>query len=324
MIVHGSKALQQVRRLAVMGLILPLPLVAFSIYVFDHYLKNWYRDPFVLGILVVFLVGQISAVRENMLLVKGARKCAALLQWLRNTAAQPNADWEKGLANQADGHLRDVIHNAYRTAKQAGGTSVQSILDTAANRRSSRDARTIGLQVAVNRTTLKLGFLGTLIGLLLTFTPMKDAILALRDSGGEMKFVTDIAKAIDGDYYAIYTTLLATGLSLLIEMITLQLLERALGRFENMNSFVEDWILVEFEPAIRKISLQSESGLHDGQAALDVSIAKLGEAVALTTMRIEQVLKIQEALGKRVDRLLEYDRDSMLVIAERLGDGKKA
>lgn len=324
MLGHGINALAKVRRLAVAGLVLPLPLIIFSVYVFDHYLKGWYRDPFVLGILLVFLTGQGMAVRENILMLRGVRKCVALLRWLQGVGMIAGETLLPGLATQPDGHLRNVVENATRISYQEGGNGVQSVLDSAANRRTARDGRALSLQTAVNRTTLKLGFLGTLIGLLLTFTPMKDAILALRNSGGEMKFVTDIAKAIDGDYFAIYTTLLATGLSLLIEMITLQLLERGLGRFETMNSFVDEWVLVELEPRLQAGKTSSTGGVANLQEQLARNQEALARAVADTTRRIEDVLRVQEALGRRVDRLLAYDRDSLLVLDNRLGAKDKA
>lgn len=320
MLKHGIQSLDKMRRLAWSGLALPLPLIVFSIFVFNHYLQHWYKDPFVLGILVVFLVGQAMAVNENLSVLRGLRKSRNLLLWLQSKPHASAAELLQGLGDLPGGHLHDVVTNSVRTTQSEGGASVQSVLDNAANRRMARDARTIGLQVAVNRTTLKLGFLGTLIGLLLTFTPMKEAILALRDSGGEMKFVTDIAKAIDGDYFAIYTTLLATGLSLLIEMITLQLLERALGRFETMNSFVDEWLLVELEPRLKKPFTPGEqgAGLHSLQTQMTANLEQLARAVADTTRRIEDVLRVQESLGRRVDLLLDCDRDARVALTTRL------
>jgi len=320
MLKHGIQSLDKMRRLAWSGLALPLPLIVFSIFVFNHYLRHWYKDPFVLGILVVFLVGQAMAVSENLSVLRGLRKSRNLLLWLQSKAHASAPELLQGLRDLPGGHLHDVVTNSVLTTQSEGGASVQSVLDNAANRRMARDARTIGLQVAVNRTTLKLGFLGTLIGLLLTFTPMKEAILALRDSGGEMKFVTDIAKAIDGDYFAIYTTLLATGLSLLIEMITLQLLERALGRFETMNSFVDEWLLVELEPRLKKPFTPGEqgAGLHSLQTQMTANLEQLARAVADTTRRIEEVLRVQETLGRRVDLLLDCDRDARVALTTRL------
>ena len=136
MLSHALASLKKVRVLALAGLALPLPLIAFSVYVFDHYLKYWYRDPFVLGILGVFLLGQFMAVRENISLLGGLGKCRRLLQWLQNQAQLDADGLLGGLQALPSGHLRDVVEarnsqmrEALAAFKLEVGKSYASIAD---------------------------------------------------------------------------------------------------------------------------------------------------------------------------------------------------
>jgi hypothetical protein len=157
---------------------------------------------------------------------------------------------------------------------------------------------------------LKLGFLGTLIGLLLTFPPMQSAILSLKSSGGELTFVTDIAKALDGDNYAIFTTLIATGLSLLIELITIQLVERSFGRFEHMNSHVEEWLLAEASNGVGKDPGAWGQDFHTMQGQIHKNLSDLADMVRKTTRRIDDVREMQESMESRLARMQDLSKET--------------
>jgi hypothetical protein len=179
----------------------------------------------------------------------------------------------------------------------------------------------ISIHVSLNRTTLKLGFLGTLIGIIMTFPPMKRAVMSLSGSEGELKFITDIALAIDGDEYAILNTLIATGLSVLIEFVTIQILERVLLGFDLVNSHINDWNLTRLQPWIRvqhgpEAKMQAlddrrsklEQALMHAQRALEGHLAHLTQALSTSAAQMDQITKTQAQVGKRVAELAEYER----------------
>jgi hypothetical protein len=83
---------------------------------------------------------------------------------------------------------------------------------------------------------------------------MREAILTLDPKNAEKgsSFVEHIAGAIDGDQYAILATLIATALSILIELLTIQVLKRICGTFEAVNGFVDEWSITDLQPWIRE------------------------------------------------------------------------
>src|SRR5690606_11771493 len=153
-------------------------------------------------------------------------------------------------AEVGPGSLRDLVLNWLDLGGRGSKAGYDTLLEESLGRRSIGDSRMLSLHATINRTTLKLGFLGTLIGIILTFPPMKRAVLGLSDSDGELKFIRDIALAIDGDQYAILSTLVATGLSILIEFITIQMLERIFLGQDLVQSRVNEWNVMTLQPAI--------------------------------------------------------------------------
>jgi hypothetical protein len=165
------------------------------------------------------------------------------------------------------------------------------------------------------------GFLGTLYGLILTFPPMKRAVMGLADSEGEMRFIRDISKAIDGDEFAILVTLGATALSILIELVTVQILERALGGFDMVNSHINDWNVTRLQPWVRKrygtdarqrqvIENQAtlETKMSQTQIEIDRNLGRAIEAIAKTTKQIENLSLVQASVGRRLAEMVEYER----------------
>src|SRR5690606_7416720 len=123
-----------------------------------------------------------------------------------------------------------------------------ALLEEHLGRRNDYENRVLSLHDTLNSTTLKLGFLGTLIGIILTFPPMKRAVLGLSSSDGELNFIRDIALAIDGDQYAILSTLIATGLPIPIESVTIQFLERLFRGTGTALSHVNEWNTLTLQP----------------------------------------------------------------------------
>jgi hypothetical protein len=160
-----------------------------------------------------------------------------------------------------------------------------------------------------------------LIGIILTFPPMKRAVLSLGESEGELKFITDIAMAIDGDEYAILNTLIAIALSLLIEFVTIQIIERVLLGFDLVNSHINDWNLICLQPWIRKrygveAKLEAleerrgklETSLMHAQKALESHLAHLTESMRSSAAHLDQLAKLQAQVGRRVTELADYER----------------
>jgi hypothetical protein len=205
-----------------------------------------------------------------------------------------------------------------------------TLLEESLDRRSISDTRMLSLHSAINRTTLKLGFLGTLIGIILTFPPMKRAVLGLSDSDGELKFIRDIALAIDGDQYAILSTLVATGLSILVEFVTIQLLERILLGFDVVHSNVNDWNALCLQPSIarrhdaahraseaEKHQERLEKALVQAQLTLENHLAELLGAMHFAGTQMGKIGNIQLAAEERIARLEQYERQYRSFLAAK-------
>jgi hypothetical protein len=236
-------------------------------------LAPWYRDVFLLAIFAVYVFGQAVALSQARTLGRGLRKVKTVLQAMGGANASPGAsaaflhDLQARIqAARAPGHLSDLVLQWLRLGLAGDAAPINSLMERGAWRRAKSVEKKIALHATLNRTMLKLGFLGTLIGLIVTFPPMKLAILTLDPKNAEKgaSFVQHIAGAIDGDQYAILTTLIATGFSLFIELLTIQILRTLCARFETVNASVDEWCLVELQPAIRRMA---ESGDMQGQLA---------------------------------------------------------
>ena len=158
---------------------------------------------------------------------------------------------------------------------------------------------------SVNRVTLKLGFLGTLIGLMMTFPPMRDAILALQGSDGEFRFVTDIAEAIDGNQYAILTTLIATGLSIVLELITIKILESTVSDMELTNNDLDEWNIVVFQPLIRE-KYAKKTGLElllNNEKEFENKLSALSNLVNLQVKTITETVEKSVTLIAKVTQM---------------------
>jgi hypothetical protein len=160
---------------------------------------------------------------------------------------------------------------------------------------------------------------------------MKNAILSLQEFDGEMGFVHDIVKAIEGDRLAIFSTLIATGLSLLIELFTIQVLTRLYSGFVINDSYLADWHTISLKPAI-KSHLQSATtvtGLKEMQQQLEQktlhfknTVEKSMDSAMATADQTEKQLtllnEMQEKLGQNLTELYEYEKEKHLTRLQEL------
>jgi hypothetical protein len=251
----ANKHLALCMRWIIGSLVLPLPLIASAVVGFNYFYPHWYKDLFLWAILLLFASGQVGSLFQLLGLNGGARKAARVLAFLKKSGDRPEIqNFQQQLMFTTPAcHIRDNVLRWIRLGIQGNTEGLERMMEQTALRRDQNAATTISFHTLINRTTLKMGFLGTLIGLIMTFEPMKQAMLALQSSRGEFRFVTDMVRAIDGDSYAIVTTLLATALSIFVELVTIQCFERIFHQFEIMNSNLENWCIIQLQPWISEI-----------------------------------------------------------------------
>ena len=306
----ANNALQELRRNSRLALVVPIPMLVAAYFGFGIFSAQWYKDPFIACIAVVFVVGQLFAMFQHRLFLRGSRKAKHVLEALQELKQNGIEGVLVKLRSLEPGHFRDLMLRAIKPLQVGDATLTQNLFDNAASRRSVHENRRMSQHISINRIILKLGFLGTLIGLLLTFPPMKEAMLSLNGSEGELKFVTHIATALDGDRFAIFATLIATGLSLLIELVTIQLMERSFGRFENINSLAEEWLVSEAGSLVNKNPAGWSGDFSQMQHQIYKNLNELAEMVRKTTRRIDDVRELQESLENRYARLSDLARET--------------
>ncbi|MDB5104381.1 MAG: hypothetical protein JWP91_2070 [Fibrobacteres bacterium] len=218
-------------------------------------IPSWYNDPFLLIMFAIFAYGQVSALIQLRVLSHGLKKVKLTLGVLLQARGISLAELQTRLQSlNLTGHLYDLINRSLMFGMKGDTVPLAAMMDHATMRRMKSVDKKVGVHASVNRILLKLGFLGTLIGLIMTFPPMREAILTLDPKNAEKgsSFVEHIAGAIDGDQYAILATLIATALSILIELLTIQVLKRICGTFEMVNGFVDEWSITDLQPWIRE------------------------------------------------------------------------
>jgi hypothetical protein len=312
---QAKRALLRIRKLARNSAFAPLPVIALAAAAFFKYETHWYTNPFLAVIFAIFATGQIMAVFQMRRVLAGVRSTGKTIMVLAEAGDEPDLPSlrSKLLQNAPPGHMRDLLLRWIELGLRGETTGSESLLNNAWDRRAHHDNSSISLHVSMNRTTLKLGFLGTLYGLILTFPPMQRAVMGLSDSDGQLRFIKDISQAIDGDEFAIAVTLGATALSILIELVTIQILERALGGFDMVNSHINDWNLTRLQPWVKKRygaeSRQNpEAKLARVQAEVDANLGRALEAIARTTKQLDQLAMVQAAVGRRIAELVEYEK----------------
>jgi hypothetical protein len=318
---------ERLRKTANVGLWLPPPIVVGSTLALLLTSRQWFHDRFLALFLalifIIFVAGQILAWVQIRRIRGSIQSARDTLQVLIDAGEEPDLEvLSRRLRREVpEGHLRDLILSWVDLGLQGRAEGYETLLEDALDRRALEDNRILSLHSVINRTTLKLGFLGTLIGIVLTFPPMKRAVLGLSGSDGELMFIRDIALAIDGDQYAILSTLIATGISILVESVTLQILERILAGFDLVQSHVNDWEATVLQPVIRKQAEEHaraselektqgrmELALIHAQQTLEAHLVELTEAMRIAGAQLDQVVRTQAAVGERLDDLAHYDK----------------
>jgi hypothetical protein len=320
---QARRALIRIRKLARNSAFVPIPVIALAACAFFKYELHWYTNPFLAVIFAIFTTGQVMAVFQMRRVLAGVRNTGKSIMVLAEAGDEPDLPVLRGklLESAPPGHMRDLLLRWIELGMRGETTGSESLLNNAWDRRAHMDNSSVSLHVSMNRTTLKLGFLGTLYGLILTFPPMQRAVMGLADSDGELRFIKDISLAIDGDEFAIAVTLGATALSVLIELVTIQILERALGGFDMVNSHINDWNLTRLQPWVKKrygvesrqrMAVESQAVLEAKMARvhseMDANLGKALEAIARTTKQLDQLGMVQAAVGRRIAELVEYEQ----------------
>jgi biopolymer transport protein ExbB/TolQ len=335
-LLQAREALDHIRRRAHLGVRLPLPIIGLAtiaMLVSNVYLfHNAFLSLFLGIIFVVFVAGQVVALTQLRRMKPVLESAEVTLRILEEAGNNPDLEGLQARlrAEAPPGEIRNLVLNWLELGVKGSREGYDTLLEEALDRRSINDGRMLSLHATINRTTLKLGFLGTLIGIILTFPPMKRAVLGLSDSDGELKFIRDIALAIDGDQYAILSTLVATGLSILVEFVTIQMLERLLLGFDVVNSNINDWNALTLQPAIdrrREVSQVAgeaeknrdrlEQALVQAQLTLENHLAELMGAMRFAGAQMDQIGRIQLTAEERISRLEQYERQYRSFIAAK-------
>ncbi len=303
---------------------MPLPLIATAILGFFYFQPTWYVDLFLWSILAVFVIGQIGALVQLVSLGAGAKKTGKTLEVLSLAGNNPDLEsLQENLIHRAPScHVRDALLRYIQLGVQGESDGLDIIMEHAAVRRDQVSSRILSFHGLITRTTLKLGFLGTLIGLLMTFEPMKQAMLSLQGSEGEFQFISDIVKAIDGNAYAILTTLFATGLSIFIELLTIQIFEKILNKFEMVNNSLDDWCIIHLQPWIKN---RYASGKKDTEAIIEMQkefaekitslhqvmnnqLASLVTRIEETNRQVNSLIPLEKEVARKIVTLAEYEK----------------
>lgn len=276
--------------------------------------NSLYRDPFLLSIIFLFIYGQIKALNHFKGIEKDLNELSAILSAIQDNPAEKDYKLlAKSLNEFKDNPVKAKILKWIELGEVKEDKIFEYIMGNDNERENKIFEEKLSTHNAINRITLKLGFLGTLIGLIMTFPPMKRAIEALNGSGGEMKFVKDIAAAIEGDQYAILTTLMATGLSIFIELLTIGILEKIFSSQEVVQKYLDEWNLSCLQPAIKmnleeaksenellKMQYQFNSRLVEIQKSVDKQIGSLQGYVEHTESELNKVLNVQNEFEKKM------------------------
>lgn len=308
--------LHKVGRIAVAGYFAPLPLLALGYGATTLLDPTWMHNPILVIILALFTVGQVMLFKHLTTIRTGAKRTLEALALLKKAGPDPDLDTLLDeLARAKPGHTRDLAMHWVEIGLQGNSDGAAPLLENATERRFIRDHKIAGLHVSINRTILKVGFLGTLIGLLMTFPPMKRAILGLSDSDGEMAFIRDIAQAIDEDGRAILATLVSTAFSILLETVVVQALERMLIGFDMADRHLADWNITCLQNAVRKrnAAMQAKQGASPvgwptTRDEMDARFKLLLETVSRCGETIETLAQTQDSIARRVTDLTAFEK----------------
>lgn len=308
-----------------------LALSALSVLALRRVDPGFLHNPVLMGILGLFLLGEILFLVQIGQILRRTSRTRAVLRALLQAGSNPDLpSLERSLQGLAQDPFRELVLGWLEMARQPGRSGCEDDLArNSSERRVLKDDGVLATHATLNRVVMKVGFLGTLVGLLLTFPPMKRAILGLSGSEGEMTFIRDIAKAIDEDAYAIQATLVATAISLLMETFVAQVLERLTSRFALVETLVADWRLLVLHAAARRsprlfdITSNSAATAVPGspearlEIHLETRLAQMESALARTDSCLARLIQAQETIGNSVADLAEWERDYRSFLASK-------
>lgn len=301
----------------------PLPMLLLGTAVLQYFDHRWYANVVLVAILVLFAFGQVVAFRQFRTLSRTSRHTIQALAALERLEDHPDPAAFRGCVQAlAPGHVRDLVLSWLDLGERGNEGRGLHLLENARERRDILDSKLLGVHVSLNRNILKLGFLGTLVGLLLTFPPMRAAVMGLSNSGGEMKFINDIAAAIDEDAYAIQATLISMGFSLFLEALVLQLLERLLVGFQLVDSHLGDWYILGLRPWLARFSAEMGTESVSGGAASSDGAGQ-AEFARQEKARLEQAARdARREHERRQEDLAEFESRHGALLAGRAGAAK--
>lgn len=286
----------------------PLPLLAGSVAALQYFDARWYANVVVVAIFALFLLCVLVASSQFRSLRRTSRETILSLKTLERLEDHPDPKaFREAVCGLPASHVRNLVISWIDLGANGNEARGIQILDNARERRDLLDGKLLGIHVALNRNILKIGFIGTLVGLLLTFPPMRAAVMGLSSSGGEMKFISDIATSIDEDAYAIQATLVSMGFSFFLEVMVVQLLERLLLSFQMVDSLLGDWYILRLHPWIAARSGRKETESVKNDAAEEAARAQL-EFVATEHRRLALSMRdAQRELSRRGEDLAEFE-----------------
>lgn len=246
----------------------PLPALGLGVGLLHWFDPHWYSNAILVAILCMFAFGQVVAFRQFLVLGKQTRNTMESLSLMKRLPEFESAEsFRANLLRTPPSYVRDLLLSWIQLGGKGPEERGIRLLQNSRDRREILEAKVLGVHVSLNRNILKLGFVGTLVGLLMTFPPMRAAVMGLGDSGGELKFINDIAAAIDEDAYAIQATLVSMGFSLFLEAMVLQLLERLLAGFQLLDTHLGDWYVLTLRPWLTGGAEEAVSSSQAGSSA---------------------------------------------------------
>lgn len=289
---------------------IPLPMMGLGLWLVDQMDQQytWYKDPLLVLIMGFFIMTQLVTMYQLSMIARGTVRSHKVIDALRGAWGHGVETTLQALQKAPSCHLRDALYVWVQQVQLGDLESFESLQDRQHDRRGEIAAKKVGFHIAMNRASLKLGFIGTLVGLLLTFEPMKDALVTLKKDDGELGFISDIARAIDGDQYAILATLVASALSVVVETVNMQWLERILAKFELMNNHMEEWSLTVLLPWARNQSgLDQDDEILSLQKQMNENLRLLKEAAAQTQTDLHHLVEMQEHTQNRLAAMAKQE-----------------
>jgi hypothetical protein len=320
-----------------LSMLYPIPILILVFWWFSNQFSDRLGDYLILVILGLFAISQLLTQMQWLVHWKCFKKAKHTLDILETSGESLDIDQaeEALLTSPNKSSIKELLLTWFHLARIGDTSNMEGVLKNSTERADVRNQKELSVHIYINRVTMKLGFIGTLYGLVLTFAPMKRAILALNEVEGEASFIKDIASAIDGDEYAIFSTLIATALTLVVELFNIQMLERVSTRHDVARSYLLDWNMTALQPLVSTVgaSQEMESKLLDREEELrerrekllidkgllldkeslqnqkiTQQLKELGVAVERSEAQLDDLAEVQDSIGRRVGELKHLEK----------------